>query len=247
MNTGQSQLQADILKRISGFVGQSDVELFRHFNIRPNINGKYAKRALASLINCILDLDINKERAKALQEQGIKLKTIHVNGKGMPKESMSFPNFDFRELVSETWQSSKLREQFVNTTYLFVVFTQLDVDSFQFRGVKFWKMPKQDLDGTVHAAWDKVVATLNQGVDLSYDAKRNRVTNNLLAQSDHMIIHVRPHTSKSSYYAGSNYGNQLPVAARWTNKPADFSDNWMTKQSFWLNKDYLLDQIKDLL
>ena len=57
-------------------------------------------------------------------------------------------------------------------------------------------------------------------------------------------MHVRPHTNKSSYVKGPN-SSHLPVKARWKNKPEDFSDDYMTKQSFWINRDFISKQVEE--
>ena len=106
-------------------------------------------------------------------------------------------------------------------------------------------MPESDLENIVRQAWQQTVDTIKFGVQLHYDGKR--VTNNFIGKSDKRIIHVRPHASKSSYIANDKNANQLPTPAIWTNKPANFANDWMTKQCFWLNNDYVFEQIKDLL
>ncbi|MDM7647615.1 hypothetical protein QUE93_11555, partial [Leuconostoc falkenbergense] len=62
-------------------------------------------------------------------------------------------------------------------------------------------------------------------------------------------IHVRPHSKKAAYNYGNPNGNKLPAAAVWTNKhllsnPQAFSDEWMTTQSFWVNKSLLESEVK---
>lgn len=106
-------------------------------------------------------------------------------------------------------------------------------------------MPIADLDGVVKAAWQDTVDTLKRGVQLTY--QNGRVTNNLISKSDGRIIHIRPHAQKAFYVAGDGNADQLPVSARWTNKPECFDNDYMTKQCFWLNNDYVLEQIADLL
>ena len=70
------------------------------------------------------------------------------------------------------------------------------------------------------------------------------VCNNLPIKRDNPIIHIRPHTSKRYYalHGGIVIGNGsisnsdlLPDGQR------------MTKQSFWMNNDYVLSQLKDEL
>lgn len=57
---------------------------------------------------------------------------------------------------------------------------------------------------------------------------------------DTEIIHIRPHAQKSAYQLNDGFikGN--------IERDADELPNgeWMTKQSFWLNKQYVLKQLK---
>lgn len=76
-----------------------------------------------------------------------------------------------------------------------------------------------------------------------------------------MIMHVRP-SAKYSSYAKNDYSFELPVKSHWINRPAsqkgkwigdkpsdncdDLTDEYMTKQAFWLNKDYMYRQVAEL-
>lgn len=247
MNDQNTHFQNELLRHIAPFIGKSDIELFDYFGIHPSRPGQYPKNAWRQIIARLLDVEGNPERRKQFTRQGITIKTMRVNDNRKLKEAMSFPAFEFKELVAEQWETSTLREMFLETTYLFVVFRQLSSESYQFCGVKFWKMPNQDLEGRVRQAWLKTVEILNQGVLLTYNSRTDQVANNLPGNSDNLIVHVRPHASRRSYSAESVYASQLPKEADWKNKPRNFSADWMTKQSFWLNKEYVLSQISDLL
>lgn len=74
--------------------------------------------------------------------------------------------------------------------------------------------------------------------------KANKVLNNFPKKNQTNIIHVRPHASKAAYKINSlsfekgdiyRDGDMLP------------SGDYMTKQCYWLNNDYVLDAIKELL
>ena len=64
-----------------------------------------------------------------------------------------------------------------------------------------------------------------------------------------MICHVRPHASQRDYSVDGRYADKLPVPAKWINKPDNdnYSDQWMTKQCFWINNDYIKEQVQDLI
>ena len=64
--------------------------------------------------------------------------------------------------------------------------------------------------------------------------------NNLPNKSETEIIHIRPHAQKAAYRFnnGEEYGN--------VDRDANMLPNgeYMTTQSFWINNDYILRQLK---
>jgi hypothetical protein len=49
------------------------------------------------------------------------MKTVGLQKNGEPKESMSFPGFEFLEIVNEEWEESSFFEK-LERKFLFVVF-----------------------------------------------------------------------------------------------------------------------------
>ncbi|WP_207941510.1 hypothetical protein DOK78_000272 [Enterococcus sp. DIV2402] len=239
-------LEQYILKCLNRYSGKTIIYLAELFGIQKNSNGNFPKSINAMLASRMLGIYGNLEKTEEFFKANISLKTIRVSLNGTIKESMSFPAFKFKELASENWEESTLRDTMDASKFLFIVFKEQVKDNYVFKGAKFWTMPEKDLDTIVQDAWQDTVNTLNSGVELTYQG--NSVKNNFIKKSDKRIIHVRPHASVSSYLAGDTVNaDQLPVAARWKNKPEAYADDWMTKQCFWLNNDYILSQISDLL
>ena len=164
---------------------------------------------------------------------------------------MSFPAFGFKDISSENWEDSDLYK-IVNSKFLFAVFeetedTQSNGLNYIFRGVKIWNMPNSDVE-TVKRVWKDTKDKINNGVELRF--KSNKILNNFINATDNMIVHVRPHSRESSYIK-NKYSDELPVPAKWLNdKPQnrkiDNSNLYMTKQCFWLNKDYVFEKIRKL-
>lgn len=239
------RLEDYIIHQLAPYKNKSVEELANLFDIPKQSNGSYPKSINALLINRMLGLDKNLDETEEFFKANITVKTIRVANKQTIKESMSFPAFKFKELVEEEWEESTLRDTFDATKFFFVIFQENQDGIYYFKGATFWAMPIADLDGVVKGAWQETVDTLKRGVQLIY--QNGRVTNNLISKSEGRIIHIRPHAQKASYVANNPNSDQLPVPARWTNKPEGFSSDYMTKQCFWLNNDYVLEQIADLL
>jgi DNA mismatch repair protein MutH len=241
---GQS-LEQYIFSKLEPFVGKTVNELADFYGIVSE-DGQYPKAINAMLASRMLGIHGDLENAEEFSKAGISVKTIQVSENGNIKENMSFPAFDFKELVKETWEESTLRDLLDSGRFFFVVFQKQADGRVIFRGAKFWCMPVEDLDSTVRDAWQQTVDTLKSGVQLEFDG--SRVKNNFVKSSENRIIHVRPHASKASYMFNDTWdADELPVNARWINKPFGYSEKWMTKQCFWLNNQYVREQIQDLI
>lgn len=138
-----------------------------------------------------------------------------------------------------------------------------------FIGAKFWSMPVTDIDGPVKRVWEVEVKKLKDGVELTFTKNENNkpeILNNFIKPSLEDILHLRPDAQtaqyKKKYYKdviekGStkrklmNNSRKLPNSARWINRPEsekeNFTDEYITKQAWWLSKEYIYEQIKDLL
>lgn len=239
-----TSLENYILQTMEKYVGKTVDDLAEMFSIAKDAEGEYPKSINAMLASRMLGLHGNLARSEEFFKANVEVKTIRVTNKGKIKESMSFPAFKFKELVEEDWEDSTLRNMLDAAKFFFVVFEEQKEGDYIFKGAKFWHMPERDLDSVVKEAWLQTVNALKEGVQLTY--KGSLVKNNFISGSEKRIIHVRPHASKASYQEGNSNADELPVPARWINKPDEFSDRWMTKQCFWLNNDYVLEQLENL-
>jgi DNA mismatch repair protein MutH len=136
-----------------------------------------------------------------------------------------------------------------------------------FVGAKFWNMPSHDIDRQVKKVWETEVEKLKNGVELYFTKNKNneiKIKNNLIKPSLEGILHLRPDAKVSQYrpkyYKETNNGTakklmnnsmELPHPAKWKYRPdsekENFTDDYMTKQAWWLSKEYIFEQIKDLL
>lgn len=74
----------------------------------------------------MLGLRGKSSSTQEMEDAGIKLKTIRLTKNGTPHESMSFPAFDFTELLNKTWDESDIREDFVDWKLMFFIFKDDD-------------------------------------------------------------------------------------------------------------------------
>ncbi|WP_188353523.1 Sau3AI family type II restriction endonuclease [Leuconostoc pseudomesenteroides] len=231
-------------------------QLLNLFNISST-----SKQLLYQLAAAILGLSKDKAKrnfdfVEEFNKAAMILKTVKFDAGGHNKESMSFPAFKFTEIVEEEWNdddgnpSASFHNLLLDSTFiLFVVQTDIEgVDVF--KGIKFFNVSSEDIEGDIQYVWEDTVQKLRQGVVLNGKRGVNgyRITNNFIKKSDDLIVHVRPHSQLSGYNALKPDADLLPSRARWINKPdSSYSDYWMTKQSFWFNNDYIKKQVQELL
>lgn len=246
-----------VLERFAPYKEWAIEKLKRHFSISKdsyqlnyqiaakilNLNGKYSGSDAFS-------------KVEEFEKASIVVKTINFDEKNYNKESMSFPSFDFEELSKEKWisedgePSAEWHNFLLDTRFLLFVVKRENGRNV-FKGVKFFTVPAKDLQGPIRQVWEDTVYKINTGVELKAVKWGNdiRINNNFINKSDDMICHVRPHESRSDYTEEGKNAGKLPVKVKWINKPNDpnYSNQWMTKQCFWLNNTYIKEQVKDLL
>ncbi len=232
---GNLSFEDYIIDKIKLHIGLTDKELCKKYNREYN-NNKAQWNDLTFRM-----LGIKSNQAEEFVKANIVVKTIRIEKNGKNKESMSFPTFKFKELVKEKWEESTIYNYFETTKFLFVVFTKKE-NEYELSNANFWNMPYNDLNLTVKDEWLNIQSIINEGVKFSFEKNKDNliVKNNLPGIADSKILHVRPHATKSAYRLKNGFtrgnverdANELP------------NGEWMTTQSFWINSNYVLSQIK---
>lgn len=227
-----------VQNKINRYVGKTDKVLCELFEREYN-NNKAQWIDLAYRM-----LGIKSNRAEEFVKANIVVKAIRIEDDGTINENMSFPVFKYKEIINEEWEDSTLHNYFDETRFLFVVFKS-NGTNYVLKGCQFWNMPYEDLENEVKMGWHKVVDTIRNGVELVVTTQKNGkavVRNNLLKESEHRIIHVRPHAQKSFY----KFNDGTIVGTGRQSDANELPDGrWMTDYCFWINKKYILSQIKD--
>lgn len=213
---------SSLLSYLSKYIGFSFGELARLTNMN---SASKSKNAL--LARRIADSYKGEQFCKALLEhESISLKTVELDIKGRPKESMSFPAMDFDNLIHEDWENSKVRSRF-SKPFLFFVFQRTPEGEKKLIKVFLWSMPETDLDESVRAVWERTKEILESGQVVNRTDSRGRIILNFPKEKDTKVCHVRPHGRDSMDL------DKLPTRDQKTNYIG------LAKQSFWLNKNYI--------
>ena len=183
-------------------------------------------------------LGIKSNAAEEFVKAGINVRACRVNKRGHIEQAMSFPPFEFKQLINEDWETSPFRARLETSRFFFVVFREDHEGAWRLDRCLFWAMPANEIEGPAKACWDETRKVIREGVKLNpyRDAiGKLKVTNNLPGMADNPIVHVRPHTSKAAYKFAD--GTEIGDIARNAYELPD--GRWMTRQSFWFNKGYL--------
>lgn len=81
-----------------------------------------AKNIVEILLARMLGVTGKISSTEEFRKAGIIPKTVRLLPNGYPRESMSFPTFDFIELSTQTWEQSELYQTLSTTKFMFVVF-----------------------------------------------------------------------------------------------------------------------------
>lgn len=214
----------DLLEaRLSPHYGKTVVELCEETGIPYNPSNKaMIPRVMAKLLGVQkTDLSSIEEFAKA----NIKFKTIAREPDGKIREHMSFGKVDFDNLSQDSWEESDLYDTFAEQKYLFLIFRYDEKHVSKqkriprFEGIRLWNMPLETIDGELKSMWCEAQNVVRAGVQLT--PMKRGVKNNLPGPKFNRVAHVR------SKAANGQDKVRLP------------DGQWITKQSFWLDKNYI--------
>ncbi|MBA2176137.1 restriction endonuclease [Halobacillus locisalis] len=223
-----------IIDKINAHRGKTDEQLKKELGL--NSRSKSFWSALAYRM-----LGVRSNSAKEFVKANIEVKAIRIEENGSMKESISFPSISFKEFEYQEWEESDFYNDLSSKRYLFVVFKK-NGDKYVLKGAQLWNINNEDLEAA-RDGWLKIQDIVRRGVHLEKKPSKNgktfTVENNFPEKSDNPVIHIRPHASKRYYELGDGEiigndrkcGDELP------------DGRMMTKQSFWLNNNYILEQL----
>lgn len=230
----KKSLKEILVEKFKPHIGKSIKEIAREQNIKYNPTNKAFVQNIISSFLGIKGTRLNniEEFAKA----NIEFKTVRLEPNGKPKEHMSFENINFDEWMRESWEESHIRQRFLNTKFLFIVFEYKETKKenpnreLYFKGIKLWNMSFQTIETKVKELWEEVRFKLETGLNIKYKKHGNKLieTNDLPKSKFNGVVHIRP--------KGRDGKDKvlLPNGQR------------ITKQCYWLNSSYIAEIVKDL-
>lgn len=210
-----------VTDKINAYRGRSEEDLCTEFGIQ--INNNKPKNLEAILAYRMLGVKSN--RAEEFEKANIRVKAIRVEANGTIRESMSFPAMRFSKIASEEWEDSDFKNYLDKTRFFFIIYKYDNNGTLRLAGCKFWNIPYSDLK-EVEAVWQKTKNLISG--DLRFERINGKYQSNFPKSSDNPVCHVRPHGKNASDVDILPDGRLFP------------------KQCFWLNRDYIRQQISDI-
>lgn len=163
-----------IIDKFSNYYGYSEQELIDEFKLKINLNAKNKNYVFAKSI-----LGISKAKIEEFEKAEIELKTIKLEATGTLKESMSFAQIKYKEIINEDWESSYWYNK-LTKRFFFVIFQKDKNKIARLKKVMFWTMPTKNLE-IAEKFWKNTKTNIQNG---NYE--------NFWKLKDHKVCHVRP-------------------------------------------------------
>ena len=124
-----------VRSRFAPYIGLTEASLGERFGyVRA---GRPKPKNLCALVTRRILGVADDAKIEEFEKAGIVPKTIRVKRNGTPKESMSFPCFDYFELVGTPYEESDFAS-YMERKYLFVIYREDEAGEYRLADVVFW-------------------------------------------------------------------------------------------------------------
>lgn len=192
-------IEEAIQQRLQAFIGMRVDEIserLSYFKKGPNHKGFYRELANRMMTG-------SNKSPEELVKSDTTIKTVRLNKKGTPAESMSFPSFKYLDIVNEFWEESRFA-QALEGKFLFLVFREDNYGVLKFEKAVYWSMPYEDRM-SARQVWQETQLRTQQG-NYIYPGSR-----------DNYVAHVRPHGRNKADTNETPTGTQEVKRCFWLN------------------------------
>ncbi|WP_270090534.1 MutH/Sau3AI family endonuclease [Sphingobacterium sp. SYP-B4668] len=188
-----------VQERFDAYLGWSDQELMAHFDLQiiPSAKNRYK-------VICNRILGVKGKRIAEFEKADVEMKTIVLDYNGALRESMSFQQIKYKDIVDEQWSDSYFYHV-LSKRFFFVVFQKDAVGEPCLLKVFFWTMPTADLQ-VAKLFWE--------------DTKTKIIRDdfeNFIKIADRRICHVRPKGRDANDLMETASGRWEKKKAYWLN------------------------------
>jgi DNA mismatch repair protein MutH len=192
-----------VQRKFLPFLGKTELQLAKEFHLSFDSKAKNKFEIIARAI-----LGVKKKKIKEFEKADVIMKTIRIESNNSIKESMSFKQIQFKEIINEEWEDSVWHDE-LNRRFFFVIFQANKNGEYYLKKVKFWSIPKKDID-ILGEVWEDTKQKIKQG-DFE----------NFIKASNDKIGHIRPKAINADDLMEAPNGTM------------------QKKKSFWLNSTYI--------
>jgi hypothetical protein len=82
------------------------------------------------------------------------MKVLRIQTSGVPKESISFPAFKYKEIIKQDWEDSETLEM-IDKKFFFVIFQYNENNNLSLKKVMFRNIPYSDLNIDVRRVFNE--------------------------------------------------------------------------------------------
>lgn len=204
-------------ERFTPYIGMTDVEIRKKIGWHDDTKAKNYKRLLVNKM-----LGVSSNRIEELEKANITLKVITLEYTGILRESISFPAFDYIDILNQQWENEESETMadfhllLETRKFLFVVFQKINgSEEIVLKKTMFWNFPMRDI-AEVRRVWNETFQCIKEG---RYD--------DLPKMSGSKVAHVRPHGKDSTDTLETPQGTRE------------------IKRCFWLNAKYIQEAIEN--
>jgi DNA mismatch repair protein MutH len=204
--TTPSSVEEQLRRRFARHIGKRTAEVAAEFGVGGGAGKSFAAGVVRAAFGAT-DPGSDKELGAA----GLTVRSPRVSPELEPYESISFPAFDYNELLEEEWEDSDLLSHVEQMVFVPLIATSKQTPQADCRlGTPvFWRPSLEEL-GTMRREWEMYREEIRRG-------RADRLT----PASQTQILHVRPHGRDSR-----------------DTRPAP-GIGPVVKKSFWLNKRFV--------
>ena len=198
-----------VTKKFERFYGYTYKQIIHELDLKPSSS----KSRFYDISKAILG--VTKKNIEEFEKAELLLKTVRLENTGTLKESMSFAQIKFKDIIEEEWEDSYWYET-ITKRFFFVVYQKNQAGELVLKKVMFWAMPSNDIQ-VAKEFWED---TRSKIIVENFD--------DFIKISDNKICHVRPKgvnakdlmetasgkmEKKKSYWLNSKYIKSIIISS----------------------------------
>lgn len=222
------------------------------------------KNAFSELGYAMLGIKSNKDIY--LKKTNTVVKAVRIKKNGIAAESSPFPNFRIMDVMEQEWPESDMFAYLSEQRFLLQIFVQQDED-YIYTGHAMLKFTPEELERLVRPTWEEFKSRISEGLKFKLELNANHepiITNNINGKIAGQIGLIKLHVRDIAYdislqhISGTTkeereYINEHSINGRFLRKSENIpkygdrlpNGDIIPKQSFWLNRDYILQYLRE--